>query len=237
LLTSAAELGSSEPPPKGSSMREAARAESSRWASDVDARVRYSRGRSLGPALSHVRHLRSAPRSRIASYDLESNHADDRLLYPSWGVFGSGACVAFMREWFVAGCGFDPASDTGQDAEALSAAVLRGERLVYEPRSLSLHANHREDAALRRHYGVGFTAILTKALPRDRRFCAAVARSMQVAPELHGRRLSQSPDSCRTLPPDLARLQRPGMLWGHERDARGATWPRSLGLDRVIRGE
>lgn len=175
------------------------------------------------------------------SYDLETNRADDRLLYPFWGgMFGSGASMAFRREGFVAAGGFDPALTTGQDVDALSAAVLRGERLVYEPRSLCWHANHREVAALRRQlfiYGVGFTATLTKALLHDRRFCAAVARSVPVVVGLYRRRRSRPRDSQPTLPADLARLERLGMLWGPMRYARGAVRSRRLDLDRVIRGE
>lgn len=175
------------------------------------------------------------------SYDLESNRADDRLLYPFWGgIFGSGASMAFRRERFVAAGGFDPALRTGQDIEALSATVLRGERLVYEPRSLCWHANHREEAALRRQlftYGVGFTAVLTKALLHDRRFCAAAARSVPVALEIYRRRRSQPRDAHPALPADLARLEKVGMLWGPVQYARGAARSRRLRLDRVIRGE
>ena len=180
------------------------------------------------------------------SYDLESNRADHRLLYPFWGgLFGSGNSMAFRREGYVARGGLDPSLGAGSlalagaDIEALSAVVLRGERLVYEPRSLCWHEHRRDDAALRRqlfNYGVGFTAILTKALLHDRRFPIALARSIPVALELRRRQQSQSLDRP-TLSPALARLERLGMLEGPVRYARSAVWSRRLGLNRVIRGQ
>jgi GT2 family glycosyltransferase len=175
------------------------------------------------------------------TYDLMSNRADDRLLYPFWGgMFGSGASMAFRRKGFVAAGGFDQAlASSGEDTEALSAVVLRGERLVYEPRSLCWHANHREISGLRRQlftYGAGFTATLTKALLHDRRFGAAVARSVPLLLDLHRQRRSEARASQPTLPKELARLEKLGMLWGPVSYARGATRSRRLRLDRVIRG-
>ena len=166
------------------------------------------------------------------SYDLGPNRADNRLLYPFWGgMFGSGASMAFRRSSFVAGGGFDPALGTGQDIDALSAAVLRGERLVYQPRSICWHANHRDGAALRRqlfNYGAGFTAVLTKAATHDRRFGGAVLRSLPVARDLYRRRRSQTPDSRPTLPRELARLERLGMVWGPLRYAIGLSRSRRI---------
>lgn len=174
------------------------------------------------------------------SYDLATNRADDRLLYPFWGgMFGSGASMAFRRAGLVAGGGFDAALTTGQDIAALSAAVLRGERLVYEPRSLTWHANHRDEAALRRqlfNYGAGFTAVLTRALVHDRRFGAAVARSVPVALRLYKRRRSQAQGSDPTLPRSLARLEKLGMVWGPARYATSVARSRRSRAHGVVGG-
>ncbi len=182
------------------------------------------------------------------SFDLERNRADDILLYPFWaGVFGSGASIAFRRESFVASGGFDPAFGggslalSGEDHEAMSAAILRGQRLVYEPRSLCWHANRRGDEALRRQvfgYSVGFTAILTKALLHDRRFLGAAARSVPIVLETRRRyrdMRSRDPAAAR-LSPELARLERWGMFRGPERYVRSAFRSRRRGLHRVIDG-
>lgn len=181
------------------------------------------------------------------SYDLAGNSAHDRLLYPYWGgVFGSGNSVAFRRLDLAAAGGFDPALGAGSlalagaDIEAMSAAILRGGRLVYEPRSLVWHEHRRDEAALRRqlfNYGAGFTAILTKALVRDRRFPGAVGRSVPVALRLRRRRsASRRASSESTLPPELAHLQRRGMLRGPMLYARSARWATRLRLGEVIRG-
>ena len=105
---------------------------------------------------------------RRSEFDLHGDRADHRLLYPFWGgVFGSGNCMAIRRQALVAAGGFDPALGAGSralagaDIDALSAVILRGARLVYEPRALCWHEHRRDDEALRRqvfNYGVGFTA-------------------------------------------------------------------------------
>jgi GT2 family glycosyltransferase len=105
-------------------------------------------------------------------YDLRPHRADDRVLYPFWGGgFGSGNSMAFRKSALSAIGGFDPAlgagspARSGADIEALRHLILRGGRLVYEPRSICWHVHRRDEAALRRQlfaYGVGFTAILTK---------------------------------------------------------------------------
>jgi GT2 family glycosyltransferase len=182
------------------------------------------------------------------SFDLTRNRADDRLLYPFWGgVFGSGASIGFRRESFVASGGFDPTLGSGtftlsgEDHDAMSAAVLRGQRLVYEPRSVCWHANRRGDDALRRQvftYSAGFTAILTKALLHDPRFLAAAARSVPVVLETRRRyrdRRSSDPAAVR-LTPELARLERRGMATGPARYVWSAFSTRRRGLRTKILG-
>lgn len=162
---------------------------------------------------------------RCRSYDLHSGRADDRLLYPYWGgVFGSGNSMAFRRTALVAAGGFDPAlgpgspTGAGEDIAAFSDTILRGGRLVYEPRSLCWHEHRRDDQALRDqlfHYGTGFTASLCKAASQDPRFLRAAARTVPVAIELLCRRaLAEADERQARLPRELARLEYSGMLRG-----------------------
>ncbi|MFL5828709.1 MAG: glycosyltransferase [Solirubrobacteraceae bacterium] len=180
------------------------------------------------------------------SYDLGANSARDRLLYPYWGgVFGSGNSMAFRRRDLVAAGGFDPALGAGSlalagaDIEAMSAAILRGGRLIYEPRSVCWHEHRRDETALRRqlfNYGAGFTAILTKALTNDRRFTSAIVRSVPVALRLRRRRATNGDAVAATLPEELAELQRRGMRKGPLLYARSVRWAKQLRLSEVISG-
>ncbi len=156
-------------------------------------------------------------------YDLRMHRADDRLLYPYWGgMFGAGNSMAFRRAELVASGGFDPSlgagsiAESGEDIDAMSWAILRGGRLVYEPRSLCWHEHRRDEDALRRQlfsYGVGFTAVLTKAITHDPRFAGAVVRSIPVAWRLYHRAALQK-RSTAVLPAELRRIERRAMLRG-----------------------
>lgn len=180
-------------------------------------------------------------------YDLKNRRADQRLLYPYWGgVFGSGNSMAFRRSELAAAGGFDPALGAGSlalagaDIEAFSAAILRGGTLVYEPRSICWHEHRRDDAALAKqvfNYGVGFTAILTKAATHDWRFPGSVARSVPVAFAL--KRRSNEPVATQTpaLPEAVAKLQSKGMLRGPGLYVKSLRWSKRLGLQAVIEGE
>lgn len=181
-------------------------------------------------------------------YDLTGHRAPERFLYPYWGgVFGSGNSMAFRRAQLVEAGGFDPALGVGSralagaDIAALSAVVLCGDSLVYEPRALCWHEHRRDDDALRRqvfNYGVGFTAILTKSMLRDRRFPRAVARSIPVALKLRRtRRNANGAAQPPGLPRELARLQRDGMLRGPGRYVRSSRWARRLALADAIKGQ
>jgi O-antigen biosynthesis protein len=179
------------------------------------------------------------------SYDMRSNRADERLLYPYWGgMFGAGNSMAFRRAELVAAGGFDPSlgagsiAQSGEDIDAMSSAILRGGRLVYEPRSLCWHEHRREEAALRSQmfsYGVGFTATLTKAMTHDRRFPRAVVRSIPVAWRLR-RIAARREGSAAALPAGLGGIERRGMLRGPALYARSSRSVRRLGLGQVIRG-
>jgi GT2 family glycosyltransferase len=178
-------------------------------------------------------------------YDLRSNRADERLLYPYWGgIFGSGNSMAFRRTEFVAWGGFDPALGpgtlvhSGEDMDAMTRVILRGHRLVYEPRSLCWHKHRRDQNALRHQlygYGVGLTAALTKALTHDPRFAAAAARSIPVALRIR-RQARRRRGSIAALPPELARVEREGMLRGPLLYARSVRAARRERLGAVIAG-
>jgi glycosyltransferase involved in cell wall biosynthesis len=174
------------------------------------------------------------------TYDLVGNRADDRLLYPFWGgLFGSGNSMAFRRRCLIEVGGFDPAlgagtpTGGGEDIAAFSDVILRGGRLVYEPRSVCWHEHRCEDAALLRQvhsYGVGFTATLWRYLLRDRRFVVSAIRSIPVlARVLTRRRAERSQD---VLPSDLARLEMQGRLAGPWRYEQSRHRARRLGAVR-----
>jgi cellulose synthase/poly-beta-1,6-N-acetylglucosamine synthase-like glycosyltransferase len=176
-------------------------------------------------------------------YDLGANRADDRVLYPYWGgMFGSGASMAFRTADLAAAGGLDPAlgagspARSGADIEVLTAAILRGGQVAYEPRAVCWHEHTRDPAALRRqlfNYGAGFAAIMTKYLTGDPRFLGACARSVPLALD---RRRTRDAAPRTLLPRELARAEHRGMLCGPWLYARSRRWARRLKLADVVRG-
>jgi hypothetical protein len=149
--------------------------------------------------------------------------------------------MAFRTAELAAAGGFDPALGAGSlalagaDIEAFSAAILRGGRLVYEPRALCWHEHRRDDGALKRqlfNYGVGFTAILTKYLLNDRRFLRALGRSVPLA--VRRRRGGGEETAAASLPGEYASLVRSGMLRGPRLYVKSRRWARRLRLDEAI---
>ena len=148
--------------------------------------------------------------------------------------------MAFRRAEFLSAGGFDPAlgagspARSGADTEAFTAAILRGGRVVYQPRAVSWHEHTRNPDALRQtlfDYGVGFSAVLTKYLTHDARFLAALARSLPLAFANQRRGASSRPSR---LPRALARVERYGMLCGPLLYRRSSRWARKLRLNDVI---
>ena len=102
-------------------------------------------------------------------------------LYPyAVGRFGSGANAAFDPAVLRRVGGFDtalgPATPArgGEDIDTFLQIILAGYRLVYEPRSLVRHHHRRDYADLLRtvqSYGVGLSAVLTKALMNPGNTC------------------------------------------------------------------
>lgn len=96
------------------------------------------------------------------------------------GRFGTGANMAFRREFFDRAGLFDPALDVGTpangggDLEMFFRVLKTGAALVYEPAALVRHRHRREYAALRTQLtnnGTGFFAYLARtaeAYPAER---------------------------------------------------------------------
>jgi glycosyltransferase involved in cell wall biosynthesis len=105
--------------------------------------------------------------------------------YGGTGRFGTGANMAFRREFFDQEGLFDPALDVGTpsngggDLEMFFRVLKSGHALVYEPAAMVRHRHRREYAELRTQVtnnGIGFYAYLVRtaqAYPEDR---AAIAR-------------------------------------------------------------
>jgi O-antigen biosynthesis protein len=188
------------------------------------------------------------------SYDLSSGPVAGRLLYPFVnGTIGVGNNMAFRRPELIATGGFDPALGAGsaagscEETWAFSKAILRGGRIVYEPRALCWHEHRKDGDALREQifgYGVGLGAVLTKALMHDPRFYPTAARSLRIALGVQWReRMSAGGTSPMSnggpisRPVELLRARREGVVRGPVRYARGVLRTRRLGLGKVIKGE
>lgn len=182
------------------------------------------------------------------SYDLQTGRSTGSLLYPLLGdIFGSGNSMAFRRADFVAAGGFDPAlgggspAQSGEDIYAFSTTILRGGRLVYEPRSVCWHEHRKDSEALHQQvfdYGVGLGAIMTKALlTGDPHLYSAIARSVPTILGLLRRKYGSTERNAadHDMPVDgLVRAQYAGMLRGPLRYATGLMRSRKLRLNDVI---
>ncbi|HTC60119.1 MAG TPA: glycosyltransferase [Solirubrobacteraceae bacterium] len=188
---------------------------------------------------------------RRRSYDLQSGPVPGRLLYPFVnGVIGVGNNMAFRRAEIIAGGGFDPALGAGsaagscEETWAFSQAILRGGRIVYEPRALCWHEHRKDGDALRDQifgYGLGLGAVLTKALTHDLRFYAMAMRSLQIAIRLQLRKRvlghndkTEASNNQTIRPDELLRARREGIVRGPLRYAAGVARSHRLGLGHVI---
>jgi glycosyltransferase involved in cell wall biosynthesis len=106
-------------------------------------------------------------------FDLHEHRPEDPLFPYTAGVFGSGACMAFRRSVLRELGGFSLALGSGrpacgsEDITAFLEVILRGHRLVYDPRAVVYHLHHRSYASLRRQlyrYGVGLGAYMAACL-------------------------------------------------------------------------
>jgi glycosyltransferase involved in cell wall biosynthesis len=92
--------------------------------------------------------------------------------YGGTGRFGTGANMAFRREFFDLHGEFDPALDVGTvtngggDLEMFFRVLKEGHALVYEPRAIVRHRHRREYDQLRtqiENNGIGFYSYLTRS--------------------------------------------------------------------------
>ncbi len=131
------------------------------------------------------RHARFDKGGAQRVFELGAGCEGDPLFPFAAGSFGSGANMAFSREFLVACGGFDRALGAGtparggDDLAAFFEVLQAGHRLVYEPRAVVRHRHAREMAALERQmfgYGVGLTAYLTASVARRPRLIAGAVR-------------------------------------------------------------
>jgi glycosyltransferase involved in cell wall biosynthesis len=111
--------------------------------------------------------------------DVKGGHSAARL-FGGTGRFGTGANMAFRREFFGEAGLFDPALDVGTptngggDLDMFFRVLKSGHALVYEPAAVVRHRHRREYAALRTQIannGIGFYAYLVRiasAYPDER---------------------------------------------------------------------
>jgi glycosyltransferase involved in cell wall biosynthesis len=154
------------------------------------------------------------------------SHARQHPLYPL-PAFGVGASMAFDRAALTRIGGFDVAlgagtpARAGEDTAAIADVMLDGGTFVYWPGAVMWHAHRRTVPEMERQldgYGSGLTAFYTRAVLRDPRHLATLAR---LAPRaVRDLRMS---DSVRTAtmradyPDSLRRASRRGMLAGPAR--------------------
>jgi GT2 family glycosyltransferase len=157
-------------------------------------------------------------------FDKDVNRPADPLFPFTAGTLGSGANMAFRREFLLAAGGFDAALGTGtrarggDDLSAFFEVIQRGGQLVYEPAAVVRHRHAREMEALDRQvfaYGVGLTAYLTRCIAEQPRLLPHMMRRLPAA-LAHVLR-SDSAKNARLVasyPARLRRRERVGMLVG-----------------------
>jgi glycosyltransferase involved in cell wall biosynthesis len=168
-----------------------------------------------------------------------ASHARQHPLYPL-PAFGVGASLAFDRAALNGIGGFDVAlgagtpARAGEDTAAIADLMLAGGTFVYWPGAVMWHEHRRTLAEMERQlngYGSGLTAFYTRAVLRDPRRLATLARlAPRALRDLGG-------DSVRTAtmtgdyPASLRRASRSGMLAGPAR------YLRSRRVQAKIKGE
>lgn len=106
-------------------------------------------------------------------YDLKEHRLPTPLYPYTAGVFGTGNNMAFRRSVLNEIGDFDPALGNGTpalggvDSEVLLRTIIKGHRIVYEPRAFVYHLHRRDYAGLHRQiysYGAGLVAYMLKTL-------------------------------------------------------------------------
>lgn len=173
-------------------------------------------------------------------FDLEE-HAPKDPLYPyAVGKFGSGASSAFDPGVLRAIGGFDtalgPATPArgGEDIDAFLQIILAGYRLVYEPRSLVRHHHLREYSDLRRTvrgYGVGLSAVLTKALMNPATRTDLLRKAPRGVVYFLNPRSAKNEKKTTTFPRELTWMELSGAMMGPWYYLRSRRWARAAARD------
>jgi glycosyltransferase involved in cell wall biosynthesis len=152
-----------------------------------------------------------------------ASHARQHPLYPL-PPFGVGASMAFDRQALRAIGGFDVAlgagtpARAGEDTAAIADLMLSGATFVYWPGSVTWHDHRRDFTELARQldgYGSGLTAFYTRAVVRDPRRLAHLARlAPRALRDLRGRDSIRTASMGEDYPAELRRASRHGMLAG-----------------------
>jgi glycosyltransferase involved in cell wall biosynthesis len=147
--------------------------------------------------------------------------------YGGTGRFGTGANMAFRREFFERHGEFDPALDVGTptngggDLEMFFRVLKAGHALVYEPRAIVRHRHRRDYGELRtqiENNGIGFYSYLVRsagAYPDERRAFARLAAWW--AWHWNLRRLLRSLAGLERVPRDLIVAEIAGSMKGLRR--------------------
>lgn len=151
-----------------------------------------------------------------------ATRAEQSPLYPL-PPFGAGANMAFRREAierigrFDCALGAGTATLAGEDTAALSALLLAGGTVVWQPSAIARHRHRRDDQALRRvmlGYGRGLSAYYASMLLRHPDSAAELLGLTRTAVRdqlsRRGRRLGE----LEGFPPELLRINRKGLLQG-----------------------
>lgn len=143
-------------------------------------------------------------------------------LYPL-PPYGSGNNMAFRREAiegigrFDCALGAGTATLAGEDTAALSALLLAGGTIVYQPTAIVHHRHRRDYEALRRvmlGYGRGLSAYYASMLMRHPRCAVELLRLSRTALRDQVSRRGQRLGDLDEFPPELMRINRLGLLQG-----------------------
>jgi glycosyltransferase involved in cell wall biosynthesis len=155
-----------------------------------------------------------------------ASHARQHPLYPL-PAFGVGASMAFDRAALTRIGGFDVAlgagspAKAGEDTAAIADLMLAGGTFVYWPGAVMWHKHRETVAEVERQlngYGSGLTAFYTRAVLRDPRRLATLARlAPRALRDLGGRDSVRTATMSADYPARLRRASRLGMLAGPAR--------------------
>jgi len=171
----------------------------------------------------------------------QASHTRQHPLYPL-PAFGVGASMAFDRAALTRIGGFDVAlgagtpARAGEDTAAIADLMLDGGTFVYWPGAVMWHV-HRETVAEAEQqlngYGSGLTAFYARAVLRDPRRLATLARlAPRALRDLSGRDSVRTATMTAGYPASLRRASRRGMLAGPARYLRSRRLQARISRDR-----